>query len=323
MAHAPARGRLAVIALSIVAAVAAAVPTASAKLSDGTACITYEGIADAPKGKIPRDDLHDVRVDVLGRWARQHPVAAAAAATTDEIVTVPVAFHVLRKDTTISGGNAPMAWIEAQIDVMNEAYSGATGGVDTGFRFELASVDRTTKSSWFKFFYAQGGEPRFERGSHKEIRIKKALHEGGPQTLNVYTGALGKFLLGWAYYPSEFDGAGLPRFWDGVVIDYRSMPGATYGPYDEGDTLVHEVGHWLEVFHTFENGCRRPGDLVADTPYEASPAFGCPEDRDTCRRKPGDDPTQNFMDYTDDACMFEFTGDQAERMQIAWELYRA
>ena len=255
----------------------------------------------------------------MTRWATAHPAAAQAATTDTGIVTVPVAFHVLRKDSTIAGGNAPLQWIEDQIDVLNESYSGATGGVETGFRFELVSVDRTTKASWFKLFYAQGGEPRFFRGSHKEIQVKKALYEGGPQTLNVYTGALGKFLLGWAYYPSSFVGEGaLPRFFDGVVIDFRSMPGADFGPYDEGDTLTHESGHWLELLHTFEGGCVPPGDKIADTPFEASPAFGCPKMRDTCAQ-PGLDPTENFMDYTDDACMYAFTADQADRMQMAWD----
>ena len=228
-----------------------------------------------------------------------------------------------RKDSTIAEGNAPQQWIEDQIDVLNESYSGATGGVETGFRFELVSVDRTTKASWFKLFYAQGGEPRFFRGSHKEIQVKSALHEGGSQTLNVYTGALGKLLLGWAYFPSSFVGTdALPRFFDGVVIDFRSMPGADFGPYDEGDTLTHEVGHWLGLFHTFQGGCEPPGDRIDDTPFEASPAFGCPQKRDTCAQ-PGLDPTENFMDYTDDACMYAFTADQADRMQMAWELYRA
>ena len=67
---------------------------------------------------------------------------------------------------------------------------------------------------------------------------------------------------------------------------------------------------------------RGAGDGIADTPFEASPAFGCPVDRDTCAQ-PGLDPTDNFMDYTDDACMFRFTPDQADRMQMAWDLYRA
>jgi hypothetical protein len=316
------RARSLVVACLLVGGVFG-IPAASAAPLPAARCVSYGGIADAPKGKIPRDDLQSVRVDPVSRWADRHPAAAQAATATDGTVTVPVAFHVLRKDTTVAGGNAPLAWIQAQMDVLNESYSGVTGGVDTGFRFDLVSVDRTTKASWFKLFYAQGGTPRFFRGSHKEIQVKQALYEGNRRTLNVYTGALGKFLLGWAYYPSSFVGAGaLPRFYDGVVIDYRSMPGATFGPYDEGDTLTHEVGHWFELLHTFAHGCQTPGDKIDDTPYEASPAFGCPTDRDTCPQA-GLDPTSNFMDYTDDACMFEFTTDQADRMQMAWELYRA
>ena len=325
MARIHARRRVALAALVVVAVLATVAPAATARqLVTNAECITYDGVPSAPNGKIPRDDVVTVRRDRLSRWADAHPSRSAQALADPGPVTIPVVFHVLRKDTTVAGGNAPLAWIEAQIDVLNAGYSGATGGVDTGFRFELRSVDRTTKASWFKFFYAQGGEPRFVRGSHKEIQIKKALHEGDAGTLNVYTGALGKFLLGWATFPTEFTGEGaLPRFYDGVVIDYRTMPGATFGPYDEGDTLTHEVGHWLELFHTFQGGCLPPGDHVADTPFEASPAFGCPEDRDTCEGKPGDDPITNFMDYTDDACMFEFTADQADRMRIAWEAYRA
>lgn len=323
MTRPPIRIRSAVTAVAVVAAFLVAMPSAGARQLSDAQCISYKHVVDAPKGKIPRDDMHTMRVDPIARWAKAHPTAARDAIAGRGIVTVPVAFHVLRKNTTIAGGNAPLSWIEAQIDVLNESYSGATGGADTGFRFELDSVDRTTKPSWFKLFYAQGGEPRFFRGSHKEIQVKKALRVGGPETLNVYTGALGKLLLGWAYYPSDFVGEGaFPRFFDGVVIDFRSMPGADFGPYDEGDTLTHEVGHWIELAHTFENGCEAPGDGIADTPFEASPAFGCPVDRDTCAQ-PGLDPTDNFMDYTDDACMFRFTPDQADRMQMAWDLYRA
>jgi hypothetical protein len=323
MRRSPTNARSLLTLLALVAVFAGIIPTASAQRMSDAECIEYDGIADAPKGKIPRDDLHTLRKDPVARWIARNPSAARAALAGKGVVTIPVAFHVLRKDTTVDGGNAPKAWIEAQIDVLNDSFSGATGGVDTGFRFELASIDRTTKPSWYKLFYVQGGDPRYFRGSHKEIQVKRALHEGGPETLNVYTGALGKFLLGWAWFPSDFVGDGaLPRFYDGVVIDYRTMPGADFGPYDEGDTLTHEVGHWIMLFHTFQNGCESPGDAIDDTPYEASPAFGCPDGRDTCTQ-PGADPITNFMDYTDDACMFEFTADQADRMQVAWEMYRA
>eukprot|EP00981_Chlorochromonas_danica_P000328 scaffold85_cov175-Ochromonas_danica.AAC.13 len=114
----------------------------------------------------------------------------------------------------------------------------------------------------------------------------------------------------------------------GVVINYETLPDGSFYPYNEGITLVHEAGHWLGLFHTFQGGCSNDasdgGDQIADTPAEASPAYGCPSNRDTCTGPsfPGLDPVNNYMDYSDDSCMDSFTDLQRSKMQALWGTFR-
>jgi hypothetical protein len=226
-------------------------------------------------------------------------------------VTIPVVFHVVNKGKGIPNGDIPMKMVIDQVAVLNAAYAGATGSdaSNTPFRFALSNVDRTTNASWF-----EAGP-----GTAAEREMKTALHVGGPDVLNFYTNNAGGFLLGWATFPFWY--AGDPAM-DGVVCLFSSLPGGSTVPYDEGDTGTHEVGHWLGLFHTFQGGCAANyNDFVADTPSERSPAFGCPGGRDTCP-KPGLDPIENFMDYSDDPCMYRFTSGQSARMEALSLQYR-
>jgi hypothetical protein len=253
---------------------------------------------------------HDATLDSELENTAARPRSQAFAAFAPGSVTINVYFHVINKGSGVANGDITQTMIDAQIAVLNESFAGATGGAatNTPFRFALAGVDRTTNAKWFN---------RADRRA-VEKQMKQALRQGDAGDLNIYSANPGGGLLGWATFPWSYQ----QRPWnDGVVILYSSVPGGTAAPYNEGDTATHEVGHWLGLYHTFQGGCTNPGDSVADTPPEAEPAFGCPVGRDTCAQA-GADPIQNFMDYSDDSCMFEFTPGQSTRMDTMWSTYR-
>jgi hypothetical protein len=224
--------------------------------------------------------------------------------------TVPTWFHVVHHaDGT---GNVPNKAIIRQLQVLQGSMSGFEGGTDANFNFVLAGITRTANTTWYNV------TPE----SATEHAMKQALHRGGDNTLNVYLTSGGGF-LGWAYFPDITD---TPQaYLDGVVVDWRSMldTSDTYeGQYDLGETVPHEVGHWLNLHHTFQGGCSEPNDGVADTPAQSSPTSGCPIGRDSCPL-PGLDPIHNYMDYSYDSCYTEFTPGQVLRMHDAWLQWRA
>jgi hypothetical protein len=215
--------------------------------------------------------------------------------------TVNVYVHVIRSS---SGAGAPTTTqMNNQIAVLNAAYQ------DDGFTFNVVGTTVSDNDAWYTAGY----------GSTAESQMKNALRQGDASDLNIYYNNMGGGLLGWATFPSSY--ASSPTM-DGVVILSASLPGGSAAPYNQGDTGTHEVGHWLGLYHTFQGGCSGGGDLVDDTPAERSAAYGCPAGRDTCPRSAGADPIYNFMDYTDDSCMVEFTSNQGWRMQQMWNTYR-
>ncbi len=227
-------------------------------------------------------------------WTAERLARGEATARPIGSVTVPVWVHVIRRGTGVANGDIPDSWITAQIQVMNDAW------IATAFRFQLAGTTRTTNTAWYDM-----------AGEAAELAAKTALKRGGPETLNIYVANLSGGLLGYAYYAEDAAAVGVL---DGVVLLNQSLPGGNAAPYNLGDTGTHEVGHWFGLAHTFEGGCTRTNDLVADTEPEASPAFGCPVGRNTCRVTRTGDPIRNFMDYTDDSCMNMFTNGQFVRM---------
>jgi hypothetical protein len=240
--------------------------------------------------------------------------APAHAVPAPGAVTVRVDFHVIGRDAfTRAERSRWRGLVDAQLEVLNRAYAGdsASDAAATPFSFRLTadSPNFVVNTIWYDAAY----------GSPEERQMKRALHRGDARRLNVYATNAGGDLLGWATFPRAYQGK--PQL-DGVVILDESMPGGSLAPYNEGDTLTHEAGHWLGLFHTFQGGCSARNDRVDDTPAEAEPAFECLVGRDTCRA-PGVDPIDNFMDYTEDACMDRFTPGQAQRMNDSWYRWRA
>lgn len=238
--------------------------------------------------------------DFSSRRAQMAKNPAGAANVTGG--TINVYYHVINQGSGIANGDVPLSQIQSQIQILNNAYG------SHGWSFTLAAVTRTTNSRWFSL----------REGSKNEKDMKNALRTGTADDLNIYSANLQGGLLGWATFPSSYTSS--PKM-DGVVILYSSVPGGSAAPYNEGDTATHEIGHWTGLYHTFQGGCTGSGDFVADTPAEASPAYGCPSGRNTCSGT-GVDPIENFMDYSDDYCMFQFTGGQDTRMDEQFTTYR-
>lgn len=235
---------------------------------------------------------------------------------------IPVVVHVI--ESTGGQGQLSDSKIQSQIDILNEdflAIPGTNGGPGTNVEveFALATVDpqgnpttgitRTVNNTWYN-----------DNGN-----FQSALNWDTCRYLNIYTNTASGY-LGYAYIPNG--GGVVCQDFDGVVCNWTAFGRNSSGgpPYNQGRTATHEVGHYLGLFHTFDGGCGSAsacyttGDLICDTEREANPRFGCPGNATSCSGTP--DPIRNYMDYTDDLCMWEFTPEQARRMRCTIENWR-
>ena len=220
---------------------------------------------------------------------------------------IPVRFHIIHQGER---GNLPDRQLKAQVAMLNTVYA------PSSLQFKIKDINRHENEQWFS------GEP----GTDAEYQMKGQLGQDTAQCLNFYTCEPGGGLLGYATFPWWY--AETPQL-DGVVIHHASLPNSARPwiqqpwPYDLGMTAVHEIGHWCGLYHTFQGGCDAPGDDVEDTAFELEPAAGCPIDQpSSCAGEARANPVENYMDYSDDACMKHFSPMQIQRAKDMVGYYR-
>lgn len=220
-----------------------------------------------------------------------------------EMITVDVVFHVLMSGSSVDQGNIPQSQLEDQMSVINDNYA------PSKISFNLTATTRTLNERYFN--------------DRAERQMKTELRQGDYKTLNVYFNVPQNNSIGYCYFPVA-NPSTTELHLDGCTVMHSTVPGGSFVNYNQGKTLTHEAGHWFGLYHTFQGGCNdKNGDFIDDTPAEASPASGCPTGRDSCPRKAGLDPINDYMDYSYDSCLTQFTPGQTTRMHQMYEMFRA
>jgi len=311
----------AVVVVPLAAGSPASAAPVAARASAAVPCVTNAAARVAGGHKVPkwrqRTDTNGVTqadLDALpARETRARYVRREVAPRLPTTVWIPVSAHVIRGTHRRDRPRITNHQVSNLVSILNRgmaAKQSSTSAVSR-YRFYLQKIDRTRRDSWY---HASLYGPR-------DRKMKMKLHRGNARTLNLYLnggGHRGDPVLGWARFPWQY--AAAPKL-DGVSVNVAAVPGGAARGYNLGDTVIHETGHWLGLFHTFQGGCDDPGDYVSDTAAEAEPSYYCQTSRDTCV-EPGLDPVHNFMDYSLDACMNMFTAGQVRRMDSAFEKWR-
>jgi hypothetical protein len=265
-----------------------------------------------------------------------------SALRTQETVTIPVVVHIVHNGELIGDGvNISIDQVESQIEVLNEdfqrlnpdtvntpeIFKPLASNLDVEFVLARRDPEGNPTNGVLR---VQGPKTSYNFNTDNEL-LKSQSYWPAEDYLNIWVCNLSGGFIGYAQYP-PINLPGLEdedtenRLTDGVVVDYfffgSNRGGGNYDlneDYDQGRTTTHEVGHYFGLRHIWgdpafnENGCN-VDDFVEDTPNAEEPHFGCPPD--VFHGCSGVTMFQNYMDYTDDACMNLFTTGQADRMQI-------
>lgn len=265
--------------------------------------------------------------------AYQNYLAQGGAQSRGGIRKIPVVVHVIQNSPSIVVSDAR---VQSQIDVLNEdfrmmnadanqvpsEFSGVAA--DCEIEFCLATIDPNgCPTTGINRIVSPANANHLSSNSSS---LKSLIQWDPYRYLNIWVPErIIDDVLGYATFPIflNFNSAN-----DGVVINgehFGRGNGIPFSTYDLGRTGTHEVGHWLGLFHTFQDGCsgmtqsscESQGDMICDTPPTSGSNFGCPGTQNTCNESyPSDlnDMTMNYMDYTDDRCMYMYTQGQKDRM---------
>jgi hypothetical protein len=256
---------------------------------------------------------------------------AGAAGVTGTTYIIPIVFHIVLADPTVVTDKQ----ILSQLAILNQGFAGTTGdsiGIPayfksifgrTNIQFCLAQRNPDGESST-GIDRVQTAKAAFSSG---DDAVKHASSGGADiwdpgRYLNIWICSLSDNLLGYGTFPDD----GQPQE-QGVVIDSRSLPGGSFANFNQGKTLIHETGHFFNLYHIWgdDNGGCTGTDYVDDTPNQANYSSGCTNGlrTDNCTTDSNGILYQDYMDYSYDRCLLLFTRLQAERMESALLSYRA
>ena len=288
-------------------------------------------------------------IEQFETWISQRIVEQNVASQSGGIIYIPVVVHVIHNgDAYGTNENISDEQVQSQITVMNQDYRRMAGtpgfnvnavGADVQVEFVLAKVDpngnptnginrvNLCRVDWNAG--SNGASMAIINSDVKPVTIWDSTLYMNMWSVNMGSASL----LGYAQFPDASGLGGLnsiggPANTDGVVSRYDSFgsvgvyPAGTYlAGFDLGRTMTHEVGHYLGLRHIWgDDACTgttnvaTDEDFVADTPAAAAPNFGCPAGTNSCPSAPLNDMIENYMDYTDDACMNIFTVGQKARI---------